>query len=119
MAQSFSDLFGANAVDNGATATINFNDFVDSEGNVLLVNPANANPAQKLAAFLAWLHQTQLAKTDSSGIAVVDKNKAIEPQTSFQPKTFEVREDVSQVRTDFNFAVYSVDNSLFDPDDVI
>ena len=119
MAQTFNDLFGTNAVDSGATATIHFADFVDSENNVLLADPANANPAQKLAAFLAWLHRTQLAETDSTGVATVDKTKAIEPQESFQPKTFEVREDVSQVRTDFNFAVYSTDTSIFDPDDVI
>ena len=119
MTQTLTDLFGANAVDNGTTITITIADFVDSNNSPLLDNPNTANPAQKLAAFFTWLHRTQLPATDTNGIAVVDKTQAIVPQASFQPKTFEVREDVSQIRNEFNFAVYSIDATVFDPDNVI
>ncbi len=119
MAQTLTDLFGTNATDSGSTLTINLADFVDSNNNPLLADPATATPAQKLAAWLAWLHRTQLPATDANGVATVDKTQAIVPQSSFQVKTFEVREDVSQIRTEFNFAVYSTDNTSFDPDDVI
>lgn len=119
MTQSLADLFGSNAVDNGTTLTISFADFVDINDNPLLADSVTASPSQKASAWLAWLHRTQLPTTDANGVTVVDKTNGVVPQSSFQPKTFEVREDETQVKNEFNFAVYTVDNSTFDPDDTI
>ncbi len=119
MTQTLADLFGSNAVDDGTTLTITLADFVDSSSSPLLVDPSTASASQKASAWLAWLHRTQLPAIDANGVTAVDKTNGIVPQTSFQPKTFEVREDETQVKNDFGFAVYTVDNSIFDPDDTV
>jgi hypothetical protein len=119
MAQSLAQLFGASATKTGSSITIDLNDFDDASSNNLLTDPATATPAQALAAWLSWLHRTQMPATDTNGTTVVDKTNTLVPQTSFSPKTFEVRQDVSQIRNEFNFAIYTVDAIAFDPDNAV
>lgn len=119
MTQSLTQLFGATATKTGSSITINLNDFDDANNSNLLADPATATAAQALAAWLSWLHRTQMPATDANGTSIVDKTNALVPQTSFSPKTFEVREDVSQIRNEFNFAIYTVDATSFDPDNAV
>ncbi len=119
MTQSLAQLFGATASKTGTSITINLNDFDDDSNNNLLADATTATPAQAVAAWLSWLHRTQTPATDANGIAVVDKTNALVPQSSFSPKTFEVRENVSQIRNEFNFAIYTVDATTFDPDNAV
>ena len=119
MTQSLSDLFGKNAIDNGSTITIDVNDFIDTSGRPLLFHPDGANAEQKMAAWMFWLHHSQLPANDADGIAIVDKTNGIVPQTSFIPKTFEIREDETQVRHEFNFSIYTTDNTPFDANSVV
>ena len=119
MSQTIEQLFGASAEDNGGTITINLSDYVDSSGTPLLDDPDTATPAQKASAWLSWLHRTQTPSTDSNGLITTDKTQAIVPQTSFTPKTFEVREDEAQVRNEFNFSIYTIDKDSFDPDHAV
>lgn len=119
MTQELKDLFGSSATEQNGKITIDCTDFVDNGGNLLLANPETATAEQKLAAWMSWLHRTQLPATDEDGLAVTNKTDAIVPQTSFTPKTFEVREDETQLKHEFNFAVYTMDNTGFDPDDVV
>jgi hypothetical protein len=119
MTQLLADLFGATATKTGTSITINLNDFDDANGNNLLADPATASPAKALAAWLSWLHRTQMPATDANGTAIVDKTNTLVPQTSFSPKTFEVRENTSQVKNEFNFAIYTTDATAFDPDNAI
>ena len=119
MTQTLSDLFGTSAVESGSTITIDLSDFTNLEGQQLLSSPSTATAESKLAAWMYWLHHSQMPATDVNGTTEVDKTKAIVPQTSFNPKTFEVREDETQLRNDFTFAVYTVDNSGFDPSQTV
>lgn len=119
MSQVLADLFGTSATESGSTITINVGDFINKQGQAYLSSPDTATAESKLAAFLAWLHWSQMPATDANGIVAVDKTKAIVPQQSFQPKTFEVREDETQLKTEFGFAVYTVDNTGFDPSQTV
>ncbi|MGL5940817.1 MAG: hypothetical protein ACRC2S_10565 [Waterburya sp.] len=119
MTQSLTDLFGATATKTGTSITINLNDFDDASGSNLLADSATATPAQALAAWLSWLHRTQMPATDANGAVIVDKTDTLVPQTSFSPKTFEVRENVSQIKNEFNFAIYTADATAFDPDNAV
>lgn len=56
---------------------------------------------------------------DALGFDVVDKTNAIVSIASFAPKTFKVRQDVSQIKNEFNFAIYTADAIAFDPDDAV
>lgn len=119
MSQSLADLFGSSATETETTVTIDLNDFVDENEVVLLADISNSSPAQKAAAWLAWLHRTQAPQVDENGNTIVDKTQAIVPQVAFTTKTFEVRDDESQIKNELDFAVYTRDNVGFDPDDAV
>ena len=119
MAQSLTELLGTNATASGTTITIDLNDFTDSNSNPLLADAANASDQQKVACLITGIWQNTLPETDTNGTAIVDKTDGIVAQESFQPKTFETREDETQIRNERNFAIYTIDSTVFDPDNVV
>lgn len=119
MAQTITELLGTNATLATGTLTIQLADLKDGNNAAYLATPSTATASQAVAALLAHLHRVTSPSLDANGIAIVDKTDGIVSTTSFQPKTFEVRDNESQVRNEFTFLVYTVDNSTFDPDDAI
>ncbi len=119
MAQELKDLFGENATKTDNTITITLDDFVDANGSSYLASPATATPAQAATAWLAWLHHSTKEELDANGQPIQDKTQAIVAQDNFTPKTYESRDGESQIRNNFDFAIYTVDTSSFDPDNVI
>ncbi len=119
MAQDLTNLFGQNADRTDNTITINLNDFVDKNGSPYLANPDTATPTQAATAWLAWLHHSTKEKLDSNGQPIQDKTQAIVAQDNFTPKTYESRDGESQIRNNFDFAIYTIDTTGFDPDNVI
>lgn len=119
MTQSLADLLGANVSATGTTITINLNDFVDGNGDPLLANAGTASDQQKVACLIDGIWRNSQQATDTDGNAIVNKTDAIVAIESFQPKTFETREDEVQVRNNREFAIYSQDTTSFDPDNVV
>ncbi len=119
MAQELKDLFGENATQTDNTITITLDDFVDPNGNPYLANPTTATPTQAATAWIAWLHHSTKEKLDSNGQPIQDKTQTIVSQDNFTPKTYETRDGESQIRNNFDFAIYTIDTSTFDPDNVI
>lgn len=119
MTQSLTDLLGANVTITGNTITIDLTDFTDSNGTQILDDPSSASDSQKIATLISGIHQNTKPQTDANGIALVDKTNAIVSSESFSPKTFEVREDEAQIRHEFNFSIYTIDSTAFDPDNAI
>lgn len=119
MTQELSDLFGENAIKTDNTITITLNDFVDKNGNSYLANPDNATPAQAATAWIAWLHHSNKQELDSNNQPIQDETQAIVSQDNFTPKTYETRNGESQIRNNFDFSVYTIDTTGFDPDNVI
>ncbi len=119
MTQQLIDLFGKNATQTDNTITITLDDFVDPNGNPYLAAPTTATPAQAATAWLAWLHHSTKEAKDSNNQPIVDKTQAIVSQDNFTPKTYETRDGESQIRNNFDFAIYTIDTSSFDPDNVI
>ena len=119
MAQQLIDLFGANATQTNNTITITLDDFVDKNGSPYLANPATATASQAATAWLAWLHHSTKEALDSNNQPIVDKTQAIVSQDNFTPKTYESRDGESQIRNNFDFAIYTADTSIFDPDNVV
>ncbi len=119
MPQSLTELLGTNAIANLTTITIDLNDFIDSNGNPLLADAANASDQQKVACLIDGIWRNTQQAIDTDGNAIIDKTNAIVAVESFQPKTFETREDETQVRNNREFAIYSQDTTTFDPDNVI
>ena len=119
MAQSITDILGANATATGNTITIDLSNFKNGNGVQMLDDPATASDSQKIATLIAGIHQNSKPAKDVDGIEVVDKTNAVVSSDSFSPKTFEVRQDVSQIKHEFVFAVYTIDSTGFDPDNAI
>lgn len=92
---------------------------VDENDAVLLADIPNATDSMIVAAIIKHLHVKTKPAVDGSGNDIIDKTNAIVSQTAFTPKTFEVREDESQIRHEFNFAVYTTDSTTFDPDNAV
>lgn len=119
MAQTLTEILGANATFTGSTITIDLADFKHANGTQMLDSPSTATTAQKIATLIAGIHQNSKPSLDANGIEIVDKTDVVVSQTSFSPKTFEVRQDTSQIKHEFNFAVYTIDSTAFDPDNAI
>ncbi len=119
MTQELANLFGENADRTDDTITINLNDFVDQNGNPYLATPTTATPAQAATAWLAWLHHSTKEELDENSQPIQDKTQAIVAQDNFTPKTYETRDGQSQIRNNFDFAIYTIDTSSFDPDNVV
>jgi hypothetical protein len=119
MTQTLVSLLGTNATKSGTTISFDLGDLKDSAGNSFLVSPSTATPSQIGAALIAALHQNTKPAKDTAGADIVDKTNAIVASTSFSPKTFEVRQDVSQIKNEFVFNVYTVDATAFDPDNAV
>ena len=119
MTQTLIGLLGANATATGSTITIDLADFKFANGTQMLDTPATASVAKKIATLIAGIHQNSKPAKDANGLDVVDKTNAIVANESFAPKTFEVRQDVSQIKNEFVFSVYTVDSTAFDPDNAI
>ena len=119
MAQSLTDLFGTSATKTYSSITINLDDFVDGNGNPYLQDSTTATPAQAATAWIAWLWHTTLEPLDSNNQPIQDKTQAIVAQTAFTPKSYETRDGEAQIRNEFPFAIYTIDSSGFDPDNVI
>ena len=119
MTQSLTDLLGTNATSTSTTITITLADLKDANGNAYLADPSTATDDQKVAALLAAIHVNCKPTLDTNGFAVEDKTMAIVAEESFSPKTFETREDVSQIKNEFVFSIYTSDNTTFDPDNVV
>jgi hypothetical protein len=119
MTQTLKDILGTNATSTGSTITIDLADFKHANGTQMLDNPATANASQKIATLIAGIHAKAKPAKDSSGIEIVDKTNVLVSTVSFSPKTFEVRQDVSQIKNEFVFSLYTVDSTSFDPDNAI
>lgn len=119
MTQSINDLLGTNASLTSGTLTLQLSDFTDAQDAPYLADVNSATAHMAVAALIAYLHRVTLPALDTSGNAIVDKTDAIVAVESFTPKTFEVRDGEAQIRTDFNFYVYTQDASTFDPDDTV
>lgn len=119
MAQTLTELLGSNASLTTGTLSVSLSDLVDGSGNPLLDSPSSATATQAIAALLSHLHRTTKPATDTEGNETVDETDAIVSTDSFTPKTFEVRNEATQIRHDFNFFVYTTDSTGFDPDNVV
>ena len=119
MTQALTDLLGTNATSNLTTITIDLNDFVDGNGDPLLADAANASEQQKVACLLNGIWNNAQQALDTDGNPIVNKTDGIVAGDSFQPKTFETREDEVQVRHERIFLLYAQDNNTFDPDDIV
>jgi hypothetical protein len=119
MPQTLISILGANATSSGATITINLADFKHQDGTQMLDNPSTASTAKKIATLIAGIHENCKPLKDANGLDIVDKTNALVSAISYQPKTFEVRQDVSQIKNEFIFNVYTVDATSFDPDNAI
>ena len=119
MAQGLKELFGTSATQEDGVIQIKLNDFVDTNGTPYLNNPLTATPAQAATAWLAWLHHSTKEKLDSNSQPIQDKTQAIVAQDNFTIKTYETRDGQSQIRNNFDFAIYTIDTSSFDPDNVV
>lgn len=119
MAQTLTELLGSNASLTTGTLSVSLSDLVDGNGTPLLDSPSSATATQAVAAVLLHLHRVTKPELGTDGTEVVDKTDAIVSTESFTPKTFEVREDETQIRHDFNFYVYTFDSTGFDPDNVV
>jgi hypothetical protein len=119
MAQTLKDILGTNATSTGSTITIDLDDFKDASNIQMLDNPATATVAQKVATLIAGIHRRTKPAKDTNGIEVIDKTNALVSSDSYSPKTFEVRQDTAQVKHEFIFGVYVVDNTAFDPDNAV
>lgn len=119
MTQSLIQILGTNAIATGTTITIDLADFKFANGTQMLDTPATASVAKKIATLVAGIHQNCLPAKDTNGTEIVDKTNSIVSATSFSPKTFEVRQDVSQIKNEFVFNIYTVDATAFDPDNAV
>ena len=113
MAQTITELLGANATLSNGTVTIQLADLTDSNNNPYLASPSSATASQTVAAILAYLVRVTDGKSsdETAGIAAAD----------FQnEKSFVTRGESSQIQQPFTINCYRPDNlSTFDPDDVI
>ena len=119
MTQELANLFGENAARTDDTITISLNDFVDQNGNPYLANSVTATAAQAATAWIAWLHHSTKEELDENSQPIQDKTQAIVAQDNFTIKTYETRDGQSQIRNNFDFAIYTIDSSIFDPDNVV
>ena len=72
-----------------------------------------------IACLLGALNVTARPQKESTGIEIQDAEQGITSSESFQSKTFETRQDVSQVKHEFIFNVYIADTTGFDPAKVV
>ena len=119
MAKTITDYLGNGAELSGTTLTINLSELK------AVVDPDDDTPGAALtedmaiAVLIAGLHKNALPQTDANGLAVVEPTTALVANESFQSKTFEVRGEAAQVRHEFIFSIYTVDDTDFDPDKVV
>lgn len=121
MSYTFAELFGTNVVATATDLTFSMADLVDANNNPLLAADGsnNADPDKVAAALIAHLHAATTPETDTDGNEIVDKTDGVVAQESFSPRTFEVRDDESQIRHEFNFALYTPDNTTFSANSVV
>lgn len=119
MTQSLVSVLGTGASKSGTIVSFDLEQMKDAAGNKFLANATAATPSQILAALIAGIHQNTKPAKDANGVDIVDKTNAIVSNTSFSPKTFEVRNDVSQIKNEFSFSVYTIDSTAFDPDNAV
>jgi hypothetical protein len=119
MTQTLTQILGSSATSTGSTITIDLADFKHANGTQMLDNPTTASTAKKIATLIAGIHANAKPTKDANGSEVVDKTDVLVSSDSFSPKTFEVRQDVSQIKNEFVFAVYTVDSTAFDPDNAV
>lgn len=120
MAKTLTDYLGSNASLTGTVVTIDLADLYAS------LFPGAASPItafndddEVVATLVAGLHKRTEPAEDAEGNEIVDKDTSLVAAESFSPKTFEVRQEVSQVRHEFIFYVYTEDNTAFDPQDAV
>jgi isocitrate/isopropylmalate dehydrogenase len=119
MTQTLTDILGANATSTGSTITIDLADFKHANGTQMLDTPATASASKKIATLIAGIYIKAKQAKDANGVEIVDKTNVLVSSDSFSPKTFEVRQDVSQIKNEFVFSLYTVDATTFDPDNAV
>ena len=119
MTQTLTDLLGTNATATGTTITIDLNDFVDGNSNPLLADATTATDEQKVACLIHGIWLNAKPALDTNNNPIVNKTNGVVSIDSFQEKTFETREDETQIRHERIFALYSTDTTAFDPDTVV
>lgn len=112
MAQTLVEILGTNATASGATITINLADFKHANGTQMLDSPSTASASQKIATLIAGIHQNAKPAKDANGVEIVDKTDVLVSGESFSPKTFEVRQEVPQIKNEFVFNLSSLKNLL-------
>jgi len=118
MARSLQDYLGTEAVLKEKTLTINLQELkaqIDPSDNGVVQNYSDD---QAIAILVAALHANAKQKTENN-IPIIDSEQALVASESFNPKTFEVRGEQAQVKHEFNFAIYTIDSTAFDPDNVV
>jgi hypothetical protein len=119
MTQTLQNILGTNATATGSTITIDLADFKHANGTQMLDAPSTASAAKKIATLIAGIHKNAMSAKDANGVEIVDSTNSLVSGESFAPKTFEVRQNVSQIKNEFVFSVYTVDSTAFDPDNAI
>jgi hypothetical protein len=119
MTQTLQDILGTNATATGSTITIDLVDFKHADGTQMLDAPATASASRKIATLIAGIHLKAKPAKDTGGVEIIDKTNVLVSSDSFSPKTFEVRENTSQIKNEFVFAVYTTDSTAFDPDNAV
>ena len=119
MPQTLTDVLGASASVASGILSVDLSEMVDENDAVLLADIPNATDNMIVAAIIKHLHVKTKPAVDGSGNVIVDKTNATVAQESFTPKTFEVREDETQIKHEFIFAVYTTDSNTFDPDNAV
>lgn len=116
MAKNLAGYLGTNAVDNGDLITISLAElykaiFPESTEPYSY----NGNPDKAVAILIAGIHALNKPVFNSEGLDVTPNTQALVSQESFQERTFEVRDDVSQIKHEFVFSIYTEDNTGFNP----
>lgn len=119
MTQTLTDILGSSATSTGSTITIDLADFKHANGTQMLDNPATATASKKIATLIAGIHLRAKPAKDVNGAEITDKTNVLVSSDSFSPKTFEVRQDVSQIKNEFVFSLYTIDSTAFDPDNAV
>lgn len=116
MAKTLQDYLGSSATLSSGSLSVNINDlygiiFPDSP------SPQNLpdNPDIALAVLLGALHKRAQPIFDSDGLDATPNTQAVVSSESFQERIFEVRGEVSQIKHEFVFNVYTEDTTGFDP----
>lgn len=116
MSKTIQDYLGSQATYSSGTLSVNISELYG------IIFPDKTAPYElqgtddeALAILLGALNKTARPEQDENGLEVQDSQQAITSSESFQGRIFEVRGEVSQIKHEFVFNVYTEDTTNFDP----